>query len=190
MWDGSSALLVGILVGPVVTALAALAVGRRRPRLAGRLGAGTAALGFVGAAVLAVGAGASVSIDTGDHPVPVVAADRLAVVLLLLVYGVSAIVQTFAIRYLAEDDRAGWFSAGAGLLTGASATLMTAGTLVVLGVGWTVSGMALCLLLATYWRLPSARDGVRRTAVAFLIGDLALWSAIVLIAASRGTVER
>jgi NAD(P)H-quinone oxidoreductase subunit 5 len=188
MWDGSSALLVGILVGPVVMALAALAVGRRRPRLAGRLGAGTAALGFVGAAVLAGGAGASVSIGAGDHPVLVVAADRLAVVLLLLVYGVSAIVQTFAIRYLAEDDRAGWFSAGAGLLTGASATLMTAGTLVVLGVGWTVSGVALCLLLATYWRLPSARDGVRRTALAFLIGDLALWSAIVLIAASRGTV--
>jgi NAD(P)H-quinone oxidoreductase subunit 5 len=49
--------------------------------------------------------------------------------------------------------------------------------------------VALCLLLATYWRLPSARDGVRRTAVAFLIGDLALWSAVGLIAASRGTVD-
>ena len=43
---------------------------------------------------------------------PAVTADRLAVVLLLLVFGVSAIVQTYAIRYLAEDDRAGWFSAG------------------------------------------------------------------------------
>lgn len=193
MLDGPSALLVMMLIGPVVMALAALAVGRRRPRLAGRLGAGTAALGFLGAAVLAVDAAgghpASVSIGAGDHPILVVAADQLAVALLLLVYGVSAIVQTFAIRYLAEDDRAGWFSAGAGLLTGASATLMTAGTLVVLGVGWTASGVALCLLLATYWRLPSARDGVRRTAVAFLIGDLALWSAVGLIAATRGAVD-
>ena len=186
-----SALLAVMLVGPLVMALAAFAVGRRRPRLAGRLGAGTAALGFLGAAALAVGAtgGASVSIGAGDHPMLVVAADRLAVVLLLLVYGVSAIVQTFAIRYLAEDDRAGWFSAGAGLLTGASATLMTAGTLVVLGVGWTASGVALCLLLATYWRLPSARDGVRRTAVAFLVGDLALWSAVAVAAATQGTVD-
>ncbi len=184
-----SALLVALLVGPVVIAVAAFAVGRRRPRLAGRLGAGTAALGFLGAAVLAVGAGASVTIGADDHPMLVVAGDRLAAVLLLLVYGVSAIVQTFAIRYLAEDDRVRWFSAGAGLLTGASATLMTAGTLVVLGVGWTASGVALCLLLATYWRLPSARDGVRRTAVAFLIGDLALWSAVALIAASQGTVD-
>ena len=185
----TSALLVAMLVGPVATAVAAFAVGGRRPRLAARLGAGTAAVGFLGAAVLAVGADASVSVGSGDHPMFVVAADRLAVVLLLLVYGVSAIVQTFAIRYLAEDDRAGWFSAGAGLLTGASATLMTAGTVVVLGVGWTASGLALCLLLATYWRLPSARDGVRRTALAFLIGDLALWSAVALTAATQGTVD-
>ena len=86
-------------------------------------------------------------------------------VLLLLVFGVSAIVQTYAIRYLAGDDRAGWFSAGAGLLTSASATLMAADTLVVLALGWTAAGVALRLLLATYWQLPAARDGVRHRGV-------------------------
>ena len=110
-------------------------------------------------------------------------------VLLLLVFGVSAIVQTFAMRYLAEDERAGWFAAGAGLLTAGSAGLMTAGTLVVLAISWTVAGVALCLLLAIYWHLPSARDGVRRTATAFLIGDLALWAAVALVATQQRTVD-
>ena len=73
--------------------------------------------------------------------------DRLAAVLLLLVFGVSAIVQAFAVRYLAGDPRAAWFTGAAGLLTSASAGLATAGTLVTLALCWTIAGVALCLLL-------------------------------------------
>ncbi|TXI49062.1 MAG: sodium:proton antiporter [Mycobacterium sp.] len=184
-----NAVLAVLLLGPLVMAAAAALIGRRRPRLAGRLGAATAGLGFLGAAVLAVAAAVGHPASLAIGSILAASADRLAVVLLLLVFGVSAIVQTYAIRYLAGDDRAGWFSAGAGLLTSASATLMAADTLVVLALGWTAAGVALCLLLATYWQLPAARDGVRRTAVSFLIGDLALWSAVGLIAATQGTVE-
>ena len=184
-----NAVLAVLLLGPLVMAAAAALIGRRRPRLAGRLGAATAGLGFLGAAVLAVAAAVGHPASLAIGSIPAASADRLAVVLLLLVFGVSAIVQTYAIRYLAGDDRAGWFSAVAGLLTSASATLMAADTLVVLALGWTAAGVALCLLLATYWQLPAARDGVRRTAVSFLIGDLALWSAVGLIAATQGTVE-
>jgi NADH:ubiquinone oxidoreductase subunit 5 (subunit L)/multisubunit Na+/H+ antiporter MnhA subunit len=189
-----SALLVFVLAAPALTAMLAFAVGRGGARLVGGLGALTAGLGFVGSAVLAVRAAAgdvaSLSINTASgHSVLAVRADQVAVVLLLLVFGVSAIVQTFAMRYLAEDERAEWFAAGAGLLTAGSATLMTAGTLVVLAISWTVAGVALCLLLATYWHLPSARDGVRRTATAFLIGDLALWAAVAVVAARQGTVD-
>ena len=204
MWDGisitttggpvMSALLVVLLAAPAVMAAVAFVAGRRRPRLVGGLGALTAGVGFVGSAVLAVRAAigdiASLSLNTaGGNSVLAIRADQVAVVLLLLVFGVSAIVQTFAMRYLAEDERAGWFAAGAGLLTAGSAALMTAGTLVVLAIGWTVAGVALCLLLATYWHLPSARDGVRRTAAAFLVGDLALWAAVALVAAQHGTVD-
>ncbi|MCB0932315.1 MAG: hypothetical protein KDB71_10495 [Mycobacterium sp.] len=182
---------MALLIGPLAATVAAAAIGRHR--LVGRLGAGTAALGFLGAVVLLISSAgghlAAMSVNIGQQPVVAVSADRLAAVLLVLVYGVSAIVQSFAIRYLAEDSRAGWFSAGAGLLTSASATLMTAQTLVVLAVGWTAAGVALCLLLGTYRQLPSARDGVRRTAKAFLIGDLALWSAFGLIAVRQGTVD-
>ena len=115
--------------------------------------------------------------------------DRLSAVLLLLVFGVSGIVQAFAVRYLAGDPRSAWFAGGAGLLTAASAGLATASTLVTLALCWTIAGAALALLLATYWHLPAARDGVRRTATAFVIGDLALWTAVALATATWGRVD-
>lgn len=183
-----SAVLGAMLAVPALIAPAALAIGKRRPRLVGQVGALTAGLGFIGAVVLTVRAGrdADVSAVIG---VLAVSADRLGAVMLLLVFGVSAIVQSFAVRYLAGDPRAAWFTSGASLLTAASAGLMTATTLVGLAVAWTVAGAALCLLLGTYWHLPAARDGVRRTAAAFLLGDLALWIAVALATAQWGTVD-
>jgi NAD(P)H-quinone oxidoreductase subunit 5 len=188
MWTSESGLLVGILTVPAIVATLAFIFGQRAPRRFGQAGAITAAGGFLAAAALAVGAnsgsGISASLLGGEFNF-----DRLAAVLLLLVFGVSAIVQAFAVRYLAGDPRAPWFIGGAGLLTAASAGLTTATTLLTLAVCWTLAGAALCLLLGTYWHLPSARDGVRRTIVAFIIGDLALWSAVVAATATWGRVD-
>lgn len=179
--------LLGMVAAPLVTGVAAFFLGGRAPRRTGRIGASVAGLGFVLAGVFAVKAGAGQVIAvTGPMELVV---DRLAAVLLLLVFGVSAIVQSYAVRYLAGDPRASWFAGGAGLLTGASAGLMTAATLVGMAVFWTLAGVALCLLLGTYWHLPAARDGVRRTVTAFVIGDLALWVAVVLATATWGRIE-
>ncbi|MDA2890180.1 proton-conducting transporter membrane subunit [Mycolicibacterium sp. BiH015] len=115
-------------------------------------------------------------------------ADRLAVTVLLLIFGVSIVAQAFAVRYLAGDPRAWWFTTGAGLLTTASAVMATATTIVGVALGWTAAGVALCLLLGTYWHLDSARDGVRRAGLAFLIGDSALWLAVGLIYVMTGSV--
>ena len=183
-----SAALVATIVVPALMSVVAFGAGRRSPRLIGRLGAGIAGLGFAVAVMLAVLAGRDEAVTAAIGPVELVA-DRLAAVLLLLVFGVSAIVQTFALRYLAGDSRAGWFTGGAGLLTAASAGLMTAATLVGLAVFWSLAGLALCLLLGMYWHLPAARDGVRRTATAFLIGDLALWAGVALVTATWGRIE-
>ena len=182
------AALITLVVAPLLAAFAASTLGRRAPVLIVRLGAFTAATGFLIAAALAFGSarGEVASVGAG---VFALAADRLAVALLLLIFGVSAVAQGFAVRYLAGDSRAWWFTCGAGLLTAASATLVTATTLIGIAVGWTATGVALCLLLGTYWQLPSARDGVRRTALAFLIGDGALWAAVALVSAQTGSIE-
>lgn len=189
-----SAVLIGVLALPLFASAAALLAGSQYPRLAGRLGASTAGAGFTGAVLLglyATGHGpVSASLNSTDGTVIAqLDANRLSALLLVLVYGVSTVVQIFALRYLACDGRAGWFTAGTGLLTAASAGLMTSGTLIGLAVCWTLAGTALCLLLATYWELPAARDGVRRTATAFVLGDLALWSAVGLLTAQWGNVH-
>ena len=189
-----SALVVGMVTLPLLAALFALLAGPRRPRLAGRVGASTAGAGLLGACVLAVrvpahGPVSATLTSAGGTLIAGLEANRLTVLLLVLVYGVSVLAQMFALRYLACDNRAGWFTAGAALLTGASAGLMTSATLVGLACCWTVAGVALCLLLATYWELPAARDGVRRTAMAFLLGDLALWTAVGLLTVRWGNVR-
>ncbi len=183
-----SVVLVALVSAPALVAVAAFTVGQTFPRRAGRLGAVTAGLGFIGAVALTVSAARGDAVTAGFGPTSLTA-DRLAVVLLLLVFGVSTIVQSFAVRYLAGDPRAHWFVGGAGLLTAASAGLMTVNTLVGLAVFWSLAGLALLLLLGMYWHLPAARDGVRRTAIAFGIGDLALWTGVALATATWGTID-
>lgn len=184
-----SAVLIAALSVPLLASLVALLAGSRT--WVGRLGAAAAGAGFLAAGVTTVDVllhgPIRATLQTGRGTlIAEVGADRLSSMLLLLVYGVSTVVQLFALRYLACDKRSGWFTAATGLLTSASAGLMTAGTLIGLAVSWTLAGAALCLLLATYWELPAARDGVRRTVTAFLIGDAALWSAVAAITLLRG----
>jgi NAD(P)H-quinone oxidoreductase subunit 5 len=188
MWTNEGGLLAAIVAAPAMAALLAFLLGHQATRAIGRLGAIAAGAGFLASIGLAVGAarGQSATVSLGIAEFGV---DRLAAVLLLLVFGVSAVVQAFAVRYLAGDPRAAWFTGAAGLLTSASAGLATAGTMVTLALSWTIAGVALCLLLGTYWQLPDAREGVRRTAIAFLIGDLALWSAVAMATAAWGRVD-
>ena len=160
-------LLGAVVTAPAAIALLAFVFGNRAPRRVAQYGAAVAGAGFLGAVVMAFRSGhAPVTAAIGGAEFAV---DRLAAVLLLLIFGVSAIVQAFAVRYLTGDPRQAWFVGGAGLLTAASAGLATAANLVTLAACWTAAGIALCLLLGTYWHLPAARDGVRRTATAFLI---------------------
>lgn len=188
MWTFQSGMLTAMLTAPAVVATLTFMFGGRAPRIFGLAGAATAGVGFLTALWFAVSAGGGPGITAwlvgGEFEV-----DRLAAVLLLLVFGVSAIVQAFAVRYLAGDPRAPWFFGSAGLLTAASAGLASAATLLTLAVCWTVAGAALCLLLGTYWQLPSARDGVRRTVTAFVVGDLALWVAVIAATATWGRVD-
>lgn len=184
-----TAALIAALCAPLLASLVALLAGPRR--WVGRLGVAAAGAGFAVACATTVqvllNGPIRATLQTPQGAlIAEVGADRLSALLLVLVYGVSTVVQLFALRYLACDRRSGWFTAATGLLTSASAGLMTAGTLIGLAASWTVAGAALCLLLATYWELPAARDGVRRTVTAFAIGDLALWSAVALLTLLHG----
>lgn len=172
--------LVASVIAPLVIALLAALLGVRWPERLMRVSALGACAGFLAAVGLTAVllCGVETAAGTGNFRIEV---DPVAAIMLLLIFGVSSVAQTFAVRYLAGDRRGGWFSAGASLLTGSSAAMVTATTPVGVGIGWTGAGIALCALLGTYWHLPAARNGVRRAAIAFLIGDIALWSAIGIL---------
>jgi len=168
--------------------LTAVGRGAGVTRRLGQLGALAAGLGALAASATAVRVARGEDVAAAFGPAEF-RVDQLAAVLLVLVFGVSAIVQSFAVRYLAGDPRAARFVAGAGLLTAASAGLVTAATLITLAVCWSLAGATLCLLLGMYWHLPAARDGVRRTALALLAGDLALWTVVAIATAARGRID-
>lgn len=158
------------------------------------LAVGTAGSAF-GIAVLlavrvAVGGPVAAVIETdGGRAVLGFAVDRLAGVVLVLVTGISLTVQVFSVRYLRGDRRAGRFFAGSATLTVATAAVATAATLTGLVAAWVLVSVSVCVLLAHRTDLPQARFGVRRAAQAFLVGDLALVAAAVLVVATVGDLD-
>ncbi len=156
-----SLVLVAVIAMPALAGIAVLLPGGRR---AVRMGPVAASLSLALAALLTVevASGGPVSAlikGPGGRPIAGLYADRLGVVLLLLVCAVSATVQAFARRYLAGDARDLRFFGAAGLLTAATAATVSAATLVGLALAWSLSGASLCLLLGY---VPRAPGGGRR----------------------------
>lgn len=165
-----------------------------------RVGASGTRIASVAAALVGVGFVASAAVSIASVTAPqlgeylvlgsVVRLDALALILSMLVLGLSALVQVFAIRYLRGDLRQIWFVVAANLLTGFTVLMVCAGSVALFAVAWIGSGAALVALLATYRLLAQARDGIRRTATRFMIADTAFLVPIaILLVTARGDVR-
>ena len=188
-----SAMLAAAVLLPLFSTAAVTVFGDRGRTWAGRVGVCSTAVSVVLAVAVAVSVAAGGTVSVGGRRgaglIFGLYADRLTSLLLLLVLGVSAVVQSFATRYLRGDSRAWWFFAATGVLTAGSAAMATAGSLIGFAAAWTVSGASLCALLATYPHLPAARSGFRRTVLSFVIGDAALWLGVAITTASFGNLD-
>ncbi|WP_435526870.1 proton-conducting transporter transmembrane domain-containing protein [Microbacterium aurantiacum] len=174
-------LIVVALAAPWVGAILAAAL--RPADIGARAAAWTGGIGTVAAVAAAIAAALGLTSSAG-------AADTLAHVMLILVLGLSALIQAYALRYLRGDLRQRWFAVWAGALTGSTAALVTAQTVVVFTLAWVAAGLSLVLLLATYRSLPQARQGVRRAAWSFAIADTPLViAAVVVVIAAGGDVR-
>ncbi len=179
--------LVAMTALPWATVVVAVTLGRRRVTsdTVARVATWMTGTGFaiaVLAAVLTLTT-APVTVQFGASGVQL---DPLSVVLSVLVLGLSSLIQSFAVRYLRGDRRQGWFVASATTLTAATVLLVCAASLVVFGVAWVVAGAALIAALATYPHLEQAREGMRRTAMRFVIADAALLIALAIMIVSGG----
>jgi NAD(P)H-quinone oxidoreductase subunit 5 len=112
--------------------------------------------------------------------------DAMAVILAILVLGLSVVIQQFATRYLRGDARQAWFVVWANLLTGFTVVMVAAGSVATFAAGWIAAGICLVMLLGTYRHQTQAREGVRRAAVRFAIGDAAFLIAVAVLLISSG----
>ncbi|MGV8969783.1 MAG: proton-conducting transporter membrane subunit [Microbacteriaceae bacterium] len=138
------------------------------------------AAGFLGSSVIGV---LALTTDTSDAfaASTLLRLDALAVIMTILVLGLSTLIQAFALRYLRGDTRQLWFVVSANLLTAATVVMVCAETVALFALAWVGAGAALVLLLATYWPAHQAREGVRRTGIRFVIADTAFLAGVVIV---------
>lgn len=157
-------------LAPAVGALLAVAAGGRAAQAAV---AGPALTAAIGAAALA---GA-----------PIAPIDAVGGLMLLLVGGLTATVQSYALRQLANARGAAQTTALLGVAASGTSLFATADAFVAIAAGWSVASVAFLGVLAAHRHLPTGGDALRRAILAFAIADLALWAAVVLDAAGAQT---
>jgi NADH-quinone oxidoreductase subunit L len=120
---------------------------------------------------------------------PVILVDRLAAVMMVLITGVSLVIQVYSERYMQGDAGYVKFFGLLSLLTSVLLSLVTSGNLFWLFICW----HAVTWLLNTLLSFNKASLAARRAASSVLhvqgIGDAALLIAIVLIYGTFGTLD-
>lgn len=116
-------------------------------------------------------------------------ADPLTVVLLTLVCGVGALVQSFSLRYLPADREAPRFFAATNVVVGAMAIVCTAVSVPLLLAGWVTAGVGFVAVVDARPDLPGVRASARRTLRMFALGDLALVVAVAVIGVRVGNID-
>ena len=123
----------------------------------------------------------------GNAPIGIVGS-LIPMLLLVLVTGVGAVVSAYAARNLAGQHRLGRFAALEATAVAGLAFAVVAPSLVQLAVGWTVGGLAVAGLVG-HAGTPQARRAMRIVASRLIVGDVALWSVVVLSGALLGTLQ-
>lgn len=159
-------------LAPAVGALLAVTAGRRAAQASV---AGPTVTAAIGAAAL------------GGAPIEPI--DAVGGLMLLLVGGLTATVQSYALRQLANSRGAAQTTALLGVAASGTSLFATAESFVAIAAGWSVASLAFLGVLAAHRHLPTGPDALRRAIIAFAVADLALWAAVVLDAtgAEAGT---
>lgn len=153
-----------------------------------RVGVGGTAVALAGAMVLAVASLIEprrlLAVGEGSRLWLGVGVDRLAAVLLVLIAGVSLVVQVHAARSLRHEDRQGPFGWWALTLTGASMLVAAAASPLALALGWLLGGVAVVRLVGLGGAAPARL--VRRH---LAWGDAAMAGAVTLLVVAVGPVD-
>jgi NADH-quinone oxidoreductase subunit L len=115
--------------------------------------------------------------------------DRLTVLLLLLVTGVSTIVQVYASRYMIGDARHSRFFALTALFTGAMTVLVMSSNLLLTFMFWEVMGLCSYLLVSHYAERPAAARAATKVFLVNAVADVGLFVGVILTFVTFGTLN-
>jgi len=116
-------------------------------------------------------------------------ADGLAMSLLLLVSGVSAIVHVFSSRYMQGEPRYARFFAVMGLFTSAMLLLVLSANLMMLYICWEVMGLCSYLLISHWAERRSACEAATRAFLVNAVADLGLGLGVILTWSTFDTLD-
>jgi NADH-quinone oxidoreductase subunit L len=115
--------------------------------------------------------------------------DSLTVLLLLLVTGVSTVVQVYSSRYMIGDARHSRFFALTALFTGAMTMLVMSSNLLLTFIFWEVMGLCSYLLISHYGERRSAYRAATKVFLVNSIADVGLLVGVILTFHAFGTLD-
>jgi NADH-quinone oxidoreductase subunit L len=115
--------------------------------------------------------------------------DPLTVLLLLLVTGVSTVVQVYSSRYMIGDARHSRFFAVTALFTSAMTILVMSSNLLLTFIFWEVMGLCSYLLISHYAERRSAYRAATKVFLVNSIADVGLLLGVVLTFHAFGTLD-
>lgn len=172
---------MSLLAPLTIAALLAAVVAALLPDVARRHTPGSLAAWPVAVAAVFATVGLASALASDD--------DIAGAALALLVVALTLVVQAYASRNLRGDPRSRSFFALSSLAAVGSTTAIAANDVVLLAAGWTIGTVSMIALISTGGAGPQTRIAVKRSTIALLLGDTALWAAVVVAVASTGSVS-
>lgn len=115
--------------------------------------------------------------------------DQLTVLLLLLVTGVSTIVQVYASRYMVGDPRHSRFFALTALFTAAMTLLVMSSNLMMTFMFWELMGLCSYLLISHYAERPNAARAATKVFLVNSVADIGLFVGVIFAFVTFGTLD-
>lgn len=185
-------ILTGLLpLVPLFSAALILVFAQRSRRALGRLSTVFAGLSFLLAAL-----SLAVYLYTGQGHIVAsrwawgaLYSDPLAIVMALIVSGISMVVHVYSLRYMVEERGYARFFALLDLMTASILLLVAAADLITLLIGWHLIGVLLYFLLGHDLQRPAAQRYAFWTFFTYRLGDVPLVLAAVLLFDAFNTVS-
>ncbi len=113
--------------------------------------------------------------------------DNLSAIMLLVVYIVSAFVHLFSIGYMHGDVRYGRYFAYLGVFTFSMLGIVLTNNFFLMYVSWELVGLSSYLLIGHWFEKKSASDAAKKAFVVNRIGDIGMFTGIMILFATFHT---